>query len=1497
MSCVVVWSGQAFGQALTVEVVDDSGFTNPPFVLLVGKEVNGAPMSVSSGTGQLAWVDADNAANVISPTRVDYLQANGTLVSPYTGQTRTIRTFSVNTVASGGFYVFYNNGSNTPPFVYINNANPDPTLSNYRFDLCELTYDPSIQSGADLTSIDAFSIPMQLELFNNSTKIGERTYYLSTTSMLQRFSAMGAGSALYEVGAGLTPVAGWTSADGMANFVRALGPGKIASAQGLPTPFPSFSGYLSSLAAANYAFSVNGNANGSYYNYSGTVSTTSSPAGYQMVLTGTTNPPPGPNSQGTGVPANATVTVNLPITELATGTATVSAGQVTSINVTNAGKGYSQSSPPAVAIYGSGGSGASAIAGVNGSGAITQVYMINGGANYLTPTASASQTGSTPPTLTPVVSSGAISSISGSGGSGFSAPTVTISAPGSGTQATAIASAAPSGSINYVYVTSGGSGYSPSSPPAVNISQGSATVTGIGVVDPTSTAVVAVNISNAMPATGTFSSPVVTITETAGGAGAAATATVNADGTISIGAPTHQGSGYTNGATVTIDPPPGSLDFFTYGAVLSGASFSVSGMTSTEVGADTNIVYGAIVRDALAALNFGYMNGQFGSSGSQWYATAPTAFPFGNAAAQNNGFYNPWAALMYNNSDAYGFAFSDRSGPSPLITIPTGGSNVPTLRITILPDSRLDSPKPYVTKATNTSLDIKWQPVPNASQYKITVVSPTGIAPVTQSGTTYSLTTLESGIPYTIKVTALGTGSIESPGQTILASTTGAPGAPSGPNSFQTNFSWIPDFLATGVPEVVNGEITNVYVLNSGYGYASAPTVNILSGGQTTNGNAILAQGIVSFVEITNSGSGYTSTPAVTIAGGTSTASASALVANGSIGTIVLTNPGTGYAVPTVSITGGGGSGATALAHVSASGAVDDILIVNPGSGYSAPPTITITGAGGAGASATGTISSGAVTGYSGLIGGSGYTASPTATIGAPGSGTQATARVWVSPADAIQTVQVPAPGAGYVAPSINFSSGGAVAAAIVNPQGQITGITMVTGGSGYASAPTVNITGGNGMGATATTTISSGVVTGVEVTAQGSGYLPSPVVNVTGGQGFGAQLIPVIVSGTLSNFSIVNAGTGYSSNPSVNASQPIGTGGGATATLSNGSVNGFTNIVAGSGYISPAVSIAAPPAGGTQATAIPVVSNGSITAYFITNPGSGYLPSSPPGVTITPGPAQAQITATNINASGSITGINVTNAGSGYYAPQVVVTSPYPALPTASFDGETVTYVNGGTKVGQWLVNSATPLDLPGSNGTNQYALIVEDGDNHVIFGNILAVEMSSNVPTAATLFGNQIPLSIASGQVNVPFNPEPLKDFHSLVKFPGNSYATWAAGFPGFTQNAPLQNPDFDTHVNLLEYYLYGNPTIVDLTNIPIPGMEQVQEGDDLLMTYQVSKTAVGVSDLVEWSTDLINWETTDVSFEPDIDMGSFIERTARVPLNAGEEKLFMRLRVIQD
>ncbi len=93
----------------------------------------------------------------------------------------------------------------------------------------------------------------------------------------------------------------------------------------------------------------------------------------------------------------------------------------------------------------------------------------------------------------------------------------------------------------------------------------------------------------------------------------------------------------------------------------------------------------------------------------------------------------------------------------------------------------------------------------------------------------------------------------------------------------------------------------------------------------------------------------------------------------------------------------------------------------------------------------------------------------------------------------------------------------------------KVAGITIIGGGSGYASAPTVSFSGGGGSGAIATATVSGGVITAVTISNGGSGYTSAPAISFSGGSGTGASATTTNTSATrtLSTFNLDQNATG----------------------------------------------------------------------------------------------------------------------------------------------------------------------------------------------------------------------------------------------------------------------------------------------------------------------------------------------------------------------------------
>jgi Tfp pilus tip-associated adhesin PilY1 len=251
----------------------------------------------------------------------------------------------------------------------------------------------------------------------------------------------------------------------------------------------------------------------------------------------------------------------------ATATATISQG-VSGITITSGGTGYT--SAPSVTFSGGGGSGAAATANFGGAGPITAVTLTGAGTGYTSvPTVSFSGGGSG------AVATAALGVVSytvvNQGAKYTSTPSCTVSAPPVGITATCTTTISTSGGnkkVTAVNVVLKGSGYT-----------GVPTVT-IGAPPPggtqaTATAVlgvVSVTLNNGGSG---YTSPGVTFS---GGHGATATATATGTSVTSITI-TNAGTGYTSAPTVGFSGGGGSG-----AAATSAISGTVTGVTLTNGG-------------------------------------------------------------------------------------------------------------------------------------------------------------------------------------------------------------------------------------------------------------------------------------------------------------------------------------------------------------------------------------------------------------------------------------------------------------------------------------------------------------------------------------------------------------------------------------------------------------------------------------------------------------------------------------------------------------------------------------------------------------------------------------------------------------------------------------------------------------------------------------------------------------------------------------------------
>ena len=155
----------------------------------------------------------------------------GTLTSTLSGRTQNIYQVTLGgNFAAGVVFVSYG-----APLTYTT-ASPSPSQTQTPFQIFEVTTSTGVgATTSDLTYIDAYGFPLQIESVNTSdSTIGDRrTFYFSGNTVAKDLDKIG----------NLIPK----------GTVLRLGPGQFAAASstGNPSPFPSFSGYLNSLLLAN----------------------------------------------------------------------------------------------------------------------------------------------------------------------------------------------------------------------------------------------------------------------------------------------------------------------------------------------------------------------------------------------------------------------------------------------------------------------------------------------------------------------------------------------------------------------------------------------------------------------------------------------------------------------------------------------------------------------------------------------------------------------------------------------------------------------------------------------------------------------------------------------------------------------------------------------------------------------------------------------------------------------------------------------------------------------------------------------------------------------------------------------------------------------------------------------------------------------------------------------------------------------------------------------
>ena len=133
---------------------------------------------------------------------------------------------------------------------------------------------------------------------------------------------------------------------------------------------------------------------------------------------------------------------------------------------------------------------------------------------------------------------------------------------------------------------------------------------------------------------------------------------------------------------------------------------------------------------------------------------------------------------------------------------------------------------------------------------------------------------------------------------------------------------------------------------------------------------------------------------------------------------------------------------------------------------------------------------------------------------------------------------------------------------------GQVVRVRMTSGGSGYASPPTVTFGGGEDSDAEGVA-VGPGIVTGVMITSPGNGYLSAPTITFNSGGGADAAATAVVggSDGAVVDVIVTDGGSGYTTDPTVAFTAPgTGTVAAGTAVVER-SVTSVRITNGGAGY------------------------------------------------------------------------------------------------------------------------------------------------------------------------------------------------------------------------------------------------------------------------------------------------------------------------------------------